>query len=114
MTGFYILEWTNTLNKIVSFVQALLVIYDGDMVGWNSQNCTAVKQFPFALDSLIVVIAWALQKHLMSFLHYTNIANTSAKVQISLFNQFNTELLKTTFLNSMHLQGKSSKGCVFL
>lgn len=49
----------------MSCVLLLLVIYDGDMVGWDSQNCTAVQQFLFALQSLIVVIAWALQKHLM-------------------------------------------------
>jgi len=42
--------------KIV-YPAPLLVFYDGDMVGWNSQHRTAVKQFPFALESLIIVIA---------------------------------------------------------
>lgn len=43
------------LNRWI--IWKLFVIYDGDMVGWDSQNCTAVQQFLFALQSLIVVIA---------------------------------------------------------
>ncbi len=38
---FYMLRW-----KLC--VLPLLVIYDGDVVRWDSQNCTAVKQFSFA------------------------------------------------------------------
>lgn len=41
---------------IVSCVLPLLVIYDGDIAGWDAQNFTAVKQFLFASWSLIVVV----------------------------------------------------------